>query len=301
MAITYLHARPGLSWDAWIEAHAGRAERVYADLHHPESLARVSRFQGLHRVSEHFVGVLDPIRHPLGLVEALAEALRQVEGDAVILGPQYRGQPVGRQLLSAVLSVLRPDRILVPEGPADFDLWPIGPETVELPAAFPEIVQVAQRRARWLELIDTGEDHELPLDTLTVIGSRLGSGHRLPVAGLHGLAPGAQWVELCTGVALVVSREPVDDGAVGQILDHLGASRLNVVDPMAYSGLICSLTRASGEDFALGMIEEIDFRRGIVRVRAKAPAPAPVKFLKIGLFRIDSSGRELGPVTAWSV
>ena len=170
--------------------------------------------------------------------------------------------------------------------------------TVDLGEVLPESAVLAQRRARWLEMLEGCEEHELSLDDVSLYGCRLGSGERLRGEPFDSLG---EHVELCGPVLHVVSRDEPDDAAVGEALTLSHARRMNLVSPDAYSGLVCSFARGAGEDFGIGTIKSFDFGSRTAVFLNNAVAPAPVHSVRVGSVRIDDTGKETGEARPWTV
>ncbi|MBS1704227.1 MAG: hypothetical protein JST40_00020 [Armatimonadetes bacterium] len=305
MARTLLAGHPQCNWSEWIQDELGSRQFVSLAVNSPQpnSLARVALHEGDKTLAYRFVGSTDPLRNPIAILSGLHELLQMAEDDTPVLSFEYRPQPVLRQLLEGVVTLCQPTKILIPESvDYGYDLWPIGPEEIALPQAFPDLVRTAQRRARWIELLENSTDHELDLSQVKLTGARIGSGKVIAVSGLSQLGfEDILWAEVLGGIGLVVIRKPIDEERISELLNYLHVSRVQFVEPNAYSGRLCSFARADGEDFAMGVIEEMDFKRQIIKIRAQAIAPAPAKVLKLGLTTIDSSGRELHEPQPWAV
>jgi polynucleotide 5'-kinase involved in rRNA processing len=189
--------------------------------------------------------------------------------------------------------------VLVPEGSQFLhEPWLAPSRPVHLPEALPESARTAQRRARWLEMLEGCTEHTLQLDHIGLYGIRLGSGRRLHGSpfeslGLH--------TEVYGNTLLVVSDRDLDERTVGDALNLAHATKLNLVSPRAYDGLLCSFVRGSGEDFGIGVVQSIDFEARTATFLNNAVAPAPVRNVRIGSLRIDSTGKESGDTKPWAV
>ena len=92
-----------------------------------------------------------------------------------------------------------------------------------------------------------------------------------------------------------------EESDVSAALDYTGCTRAHFVAPGMYRNILCSFARQSGEDFGVGIITEIDWQSMRAQALCTAVAPAPLRILRIGALRVDSSGRELGEVRPWQV
>lgn len=304
MPRTLLIGTPEFTWREWLKEHLNGRDLLILDPAEPTcSLGRVALVRHEKVVEWRFVGTVDPGRSPLELLAGATSLAGELRDDAVIQIFPYRPQPLLRQLAMMLAQALMPTEILCPSSSAmPMHDWPIGPHSVSLQPAFPEMVQAAQRRAAWLKMLEDSHEHLIPMDQICLSGTRLGSGKRvstkeLQSAGLSNVA----WAEKCGGVLLIISKQHFDEKQVSTALNVTGASKAMVVDPLQVSGRVCSLARADGSDIGMGMIEELDFVQGAFRVSAVAIPPAPAKILKIGSMTIDSTGRELGDSKPWSL
>lgn len=305
MPTTVLIGSPETSWREWLDSERGKRDLIVAD---PADTtfgtpAALSLYRGKKCVKWVFVGSLDGAKNPIAMVSGLAELMHEAGGDALILFPKFRAAPVARQLLTAMAQVAKPDQILMPtEGEVPAEGWPVGPEPVDLVPEFPPMVQAAQRRARWLEMLERTHDHEALIQNVAIQGARLGSGIPLTTdqrerLGIEGLV----WAEICGPALLLICKQTIDEDELGRALDLTHCSKAFVVDSLAYSGKICSFAKQSGEDYGMGLIEELDFARGLILVRCDAVPPSPVRIIKLGLLRVESGGKELGEDKPWAV
>ncbi len=305
MAGTLLIGNPNTSWREWLKEHRGNRDLICLDPSDPVhgTPTRFSVFKKSRPVFVRFYGSLDPSRFPHVLLATLAQALQIAEPDALVQLFPYRATPLLRHTLMLVAQVMQPDQILIAEGTEiDQSGFPIGPESVELEKAFLPMVQDAQRKAQWLKLVEDCDDHDIDLATLSIEGTRLGSGVRLneeekKKVGLED----ALHVEKIGGSLFIVSEDDPEDRAVAHAQDMTGTHRANFVSPHLFEGLLCSFARQSGEDFGMGLIDRIDWLNRRASILCTAVAPAPVRILRLGSLRIDTAGRELGEVRPWQV
>lgn len=290
MGRTLLVGHPDFTWREWLK---GRDFVCLdpADADHGPA-CRVFAFESGKVRWWRFVGSTDPARNPIALV-ASALSAGSAPGPQIFEMFALRPSPVVRQLALEIAQALRPDEVLVPQNSGLESLpWPVGAQPVESAAAFPRVVVEAQRRARWLELLESGETHVVDLAQVPVIGARLGSGVRGQEEG---------WVEACGPVLHVVRDTEPDPDTVASLMDRHHCTRLSFVTPQSYVGLACSLADSLGEDIGQGIIEKFEPEANTMTLRATAVAPAPVRLLKLGSLRIDSSGRELPELKPWQL
>lgn len=296
MPRTLLVAHPKTTWRDWLKENQGKRDLLVLDpsLADHTAPARAYRYHEGKVREWRLVGTTDPQRNPLGLLAAAAELAPLCSPDALILTFPLRLTPVLRQIAHALATILQPQEVLVPEGSRlERQGWPVGADTIELPAAFPPLVRDAQRRARWIELIESTEHHQIELADVTLQGARLGSGTRLAHKDF------AEYGEVSGGVLHVVSDNRLEDDQVARAMDLAHASKISIVSPSSYQGLLCSFAHQNGDDFGYGIVESFDPERYVMRVRNTAVPPAPVRILKLGNIRLQENGQELPPLPPW--
>jgi polynucleotide 5'-kinase involved in rRNA processing len=205
-------------------------------------------------------------------------------------------------MLQLCAQCLQPDAIFIDARvPLSREGWPVGPTDIDLPAAFPEVVRVAQRRAHWLAHLEKCEAHQVDIDTVMIEGARLGSGTRVNPEKLNHSGLHASYAEVCGQTLFIITPNAPDEHTIARALSLTHTSRAVLCDAAAYEGLVCSFARQNGEDFGFGMIQTIDFERLTAQMLCDAVPPAPVRTLRIGSLKIDDSGRELGESRPWQV
>ncbi len=300
---TLLIGGPAASWRAW-ERENVRGDLLVLDpadaTYGPPAVLRLVR--GERPVWTRLYGSLDPRRAPHVLVAALAEGIARAGDDLTVRLLAFRSTPLLRQTVGLVASVLRPDRILVAEGTdLDLDGFPLGPEIVAVEPGFPPMVQEAMRKAQWMKMLEACAPHEIDLRTVTLEGTRLGSGRPLTIeerrrAGLEG----AVHVE-GTGRALLIVADRPDERMVARALDVTHSAKAVLVDPRGYEGIVLSFVRPNGEEFGHGRVERIDWEAMTLHAVCTAVPPVPVQILRLGSLRLDAKGVERGETKPWAV
>ncbi|MCB8933183.1 MAG: hypothetical protein M9921_12705 [Fimbriimonadaceae bacterium] len=304
MGRTLLAGDSNTAWREWLKHH-GDADLVHLDPSdaHFGPAGRLLRVRSGKVVGWRFYGSLDARRAPHLLVAGAAELLAEAGPDAVVQLFPLRRSPLLRQLALLLDDLVAPERILTPEGAGVETLgWSIGPESVARESAFPEMVRHAQRKAQWLRMLEEGTVAEVPLATLSIRGARLGSGHPIPRTDLDALGlVHVSHAELCGKTLLLVAETEPDDASVARALDRCHAQTLHRVPPGAYAGLLAALGRDRGEPLAIGRVETIDFRHGVVRVRSTMQEGAGARTLLLGGVRLDEDGNEGPELRPWQV
>jgi len=249
-----------------------------------------------------FYGALDPLRAPHSLLAAAAELLREMGEDGFVRLFPWRRSPLARETALLVDRLVRPARILCADPDALSESgWTVGPEATEPNRGFPPVVVQAQRRAHWYALLDQSELREIPLADTVLLGARIGSGIRLPLSEVEGCGVRALWAERCGPTLYLVCKEGPDQDAILRATSVFECSRAQVVSPDQFEGLVCGLSRLNGDDFALGVLQSIDFASGVLRLWTDAVPPLSAPVVKLGGLRLGAKGVELGELKPWQV
>lgn len=305
MPRTLLVGSPNVSWRQWIADSASAPNVLCLD---PADTdyglpARLTLYTG-DRVSKwRFLGSLHASRSPHSLLLSLHELMKDAPDRLLIQLFPYRPSPLLRQLAIQVAQAIQPTRIVLTDDLAiDARGWPIGPEVIEAPKGYPPMVRHAQRKARWLKLIDDCEPHEIRLREVGLEGARLGSGTEIDRSQYGKLSlENALRVEVCGASLLVVTDEYPNDGQIARALDITHCSKAHVVNASSFEHLVCAFSDDTGHEFGFGMIDRIDFRAEIAYIRSTAIPGTPVRIVKLGGLKVDPDGRELGEAKPWEV
>ncbi len=301
--VTALLGSPIHRWTPWLADHLGSRDLLVLDPMDAQfgPPARAVLMRGQEPLAWRLVGSLDASRQPLALARATAEMLPKAQRELVVQLPNYRPQPVVRQLLQALLAIVRPDEILVPQD-SDIEMegWGMGPETVPLTPALPPMVETARRRSRWIEAQEHNALHEVALDQTVLLDARIGCGEsvRLPKEPL--LDP-ILYAEKSGSQLYGISVESLPENAAARAMQHTHTLRFHNVLESDFEHLVCALVRQNGEPLGLGMIERAEFARGRFLVRSQAIPGGVATSLQLGCLRVDGEGKELGEIKPWSV
>lgn len=302
--LTLLIGKPESSWNDWLAKNHRSRPLVVLNPAEPTlaPTGTIARFQGDKPVERRFFGSLDLQRSPHSMIEIAVTLAKKAGPDAIFQFAPYRPSPLAHQTLHILCQLLlaeHPGEILIAEGtPCTTSGFPVGPQIVATEAAFPTVVQAAQRRAQWIAFFERAELQEVDLKRVAIVGGRLGSGEPLP---LNALPKGAAHGERTGSGLFLIARDPLDDNAVTHALDHFHLARVHIAQAEDYANLFVGFTRENGEDFALGVIESIDFERMVAKVISDAVPPAPVRILKLGSIKVTSDGVLQPEIKPWSL
>ncbi|HTQ11049.1 MAG TPA: hypothetical protein VMI31_13365, partial [Fimbriimonadaceae bacterium] len=303
MGRTLLLSSSTHSWREWLKEHRGQRDLICLDPGDPAQNppGKLTLFRGSKPLLWRFYGSLEVSRAPHVIIFALARMLEAAGPDPIVQLFPMRSAPLMRQAAALCAQLVQPEEIFAPKNAGlELEGYPVGPEEIEIESAFPQMVQQAQRKAQWLKLIESCEDHAVELTRVAIEGARLGSGKPvhpdlIAKAGLQA----AMHAEVAGGTLLLVTDDEPSEQAMSRALDVFHAARGAVASPSAYDNLLCSFARQNGEDFGIGIVRSIDFEARIARIACTAVAPAPVRILRLGGLRIDPAGRELGEAKPW--
>ena len=287
----------------WLKEHRSSRDLLCLDPADPDSgpPGRIALYREEKCQAWGFIGSLSALRAPQMLLAALERLLPELSEDAIIELFPYRPSPLRLQLARLCAQILRPEAILV-DRRAQLEKagWPVPVEEIELPDGPPASVQSGHRKARWLQMIDDCEPHEIDLLHVGIDGLRLGSGVPIPIENLrkYGFADPLH-AEVAGSSLLVISEGPVSDVEVSRALDSTHTSKAHIVTPRHYENLLCSFARENGEDFGMGHIVQIRFPERVAIVHCTAVPETPVALLRVGSLRVDAEGRELGELKPW--
>ncbi|MBS1719951.1 MAG: hypothetical protein JST35_05860 [Armatimonadetes bacterium] len=291
----------GVQWKSWLRECIAKGEGLVC-LDPAEATqtcpGRFWRNEGGKLVGSRFFGSLQAMSAPH--VVLLAAATLVQPGDTVLL-PPYRPSPLGFQSLLLLIELLRPERVIVADGtPIDVDHLPCLAEHVEVESAFPLAIQISQRKAQWMKLIDESTPHEELLTNLTLEGVRLGSGELIRPTEAHGVGlRDALRVEVQGSTLFIIQDGEIEDSLASRALDHFHCQRLLVAPPDRYARRLAALAKASNEEICMAILDRIDFEVGVVHLLSPAEKPVPVKTLRVGALGVGPTGNELGELKPW--
>lgn len=301
MKRTVLVGHPSISWRPWIKDNRGDRDLLCLD---PADAtfgqpATLTLFRGDRHLYQRFYGSLDPSRAPHVLFAALVEALAHSDRDLLIQLFVYRVTPLLRQTLHLMLQHINADEVFIPDVLREG--LPEAKVLIDIDKSFPNLVQIAQRKAQWLDLLERCEDHVVDLNECRLEGARLGSGHRLGLSQREKLGLDRAYAETIGTSLFIVSEDEYDERTISRAMDFTHSNRVSIASPELYHGALCAFSKASGEDFGFGIIDHIDFEKMKAFVRCTAIPPVPVPILRIGTLRIDDQGVEHGELKPWQI
>lgn len=285
---------PRWSWKAWLEKN--RKQRPVLTFDPAVLPARITLNKGERLAGWRFVGTTSAPRNPIAIMGA-SIALANEAGDDWIGFLFDPGQNlVLNQLAVEMAQALRVTHVLVPKGSRlETHGWPVGAEPVELEDGYPPMVREAQRRAQWLEVFQSSQDHTVELGSVHVMGARLGAGTPVPMPDPGALA----WRY---GANLhVVSPRAFTQAESERLAAQHQAKQVSHATPEDYVDLVCSLADQEGRDLGIGTVQGLDLATGAIHLRNTAVSPAHPQFLKIGTTKVDPKGRETGETKPWSL
>ena len=284
------------SWTNWIQE---RSFPVTLDL--CPSSARLGP-PGCVRVLRHgettawgYVGSTQMIRSPLRAIQVVHRLHPTGVDGGVVLLEIAQNSPVVRELHRTITQFFPFASILAPEGGlVNLEGWPIGPETVELPPELPQVALQAQRRSRWIELLDSSNEIEVDLRRIDAFGSRFRSGQTITV-------PTVLYAELNGSTLYLVAENSPEEAELLRLMDKVGAMRSHVTRPTDFEGVIVSFAHENGMDFVLGRVKSLDLASLRATIQIPAESLSSARSVFFGLIRIDEKGREMPEHAPWTL
>ncbi len=303
--MTLLIGSPNVSWRQWIVDQNPHPNVLCLD---PADTdfglpARLTLYTGDRPSRWRFIGSLSAQRSPNTVLHALIDLLKDAPEDTIVQLFPYRPSPLLRQLAIQIAQIVKPSRIVMTDDVAtDRHGWPTGPEIIPAPKGYPPMVRHAQRKARWLKLIEDCDMHEVRLRDIAIEGARVGSGTMLDPNQYARLSlEHATRIEVCGASLLIITDEYPNDGQIARALDVTHCSKAHVVNESSYQHLVCAFADDAGHEFGFGMIDRVDFKAEIAHVRSTAVPGTPIRILKLGGLKVDPDGREIGEAKPWEV
>lgn len=259
-----------------------------------------------------FIGSLTPSQDPLAVMEALAWALdRSSDGDLVVEWPVQNPTSLHVHVSRVVTDVLRPGLCVAigvqdPHGllqlKPDCKVESREPETAPLRSKAGLSVR---QKAAWATAFSEAHTHEVSLETVGIMGARLGSGVRLEPSELAELRDlgflSAHYGEVAHNVLYVVTPGWPGEETISQALRHFGCATLVACDPQDFAGIVCGLEDRNGTCFAVGLLVRVDFERSTLILRSPAEAPLPVHRVRFGRTRLGEGYQPIGELKPWQV
>lgn len=260
-----------------------------------------------------FVGATSPAERPIEYVAAARKLADLASGSAIVadIGGFVEGA-LARRVIWSLVELLSPTDVVALQ--RSQELMPIlaplertGSARVHR-AAVPDVISRkspvyrANRRAlRWAAYFRAAAAHEYALETTALVGTCLGSGEPLPphlVRYLNGeLAPSASVLhaELAGRQLHLVLNRPVAPTSPlwASIQRDLRVSSISTSVDAVLRWLLVGLEAAPGRMLGLGVIQQVDYGRGVLTVQTPVRTPAAARLLRLGLARVTLAGEEL--------
>lgn len=301
---TLLIPSPGQSCRDWLADNRGTRDLIVLDPAETAwgAPARLWLIQNDRPTAWRFYGSLEPMRSPHVLASTLATWMGLAR-KPILQFPPLRLTPLARQVALVLAELFRPDQLVVGSEDIGSLPWPIGPEVIALGLDYPEVVKHAQRKAKWLQLLEGTHQFELSFSSMAIEGARFGSGERMPARQLEAIGlTESDYVEASGGTALVISESLGSDEAIlSRVMNVTHTHRVQLVNPAEYEGLLCAFARDRGDDFGFGRIRELNIRQGTLVIDSTAIPPINVPMVRLGSLVVDQNGNERAEHKPWSL
>jgi polynucleotide 5'-hydroxyl-kinase GRC3/NOL9 len=261
-----------------------------------------------------FIGATSPEGHLLATtvgVWRLVEEARSAGSEVLLVdtsGLVYGG--AARELKFQKIRLLRPDYLVALQrgGEIEHLLLPherSGVRVVRLLVSDQALrhsreQRQAFRQRRFREYFRGAVPQEISLDRVVIYGLPLGTGNRMDFRELNRLS------RMLDAIVIYGERSPdilflVVEGGCGRdrifsVKEEFGVREVLVVERADLPSLLLGLNDSRQFTLGLGILQEIDFRAGRLRVVTPLPHLGEVSQVAFGSLRVDPSGTELGKV-----
>jgi polynucleotide 5'-hydroxyl-kinase GRC3/NOL9 len=262
-----------------------------------------------------FVGATNPVGRLLDVVvgaRRLADEARHRGAELVIVDTSglIRGA-VALKLKLAKLEVLQPTVVLALRRGRELDpvlrLVPTACRAAVVSLPVPDVVRPklphlrrARRAARFAQYLKEARLHEIDRHRVLTTDGWLFTGRPLDLPLLRA-ATGALGVEVIhgeqtpDGVRLVTRGAP--PGATRASLQELfGGRRVAFTPATVFQNLLVGLLEEGGRLAEIGLLQNIDFARGLLRILSPLRSEGALRVVRYGRLRLRADGTEIGPV-----
>jgi polynucleotide 5'-hydroxyl-kinase GRC3/NOL9 len=262
-----------------------------------------------------FVGSTSPIGLLLEYVGAIRRTLDASRAPVTVIdtGGLISGV-AGRRLHQALLDTLRPAHIVTLQRKSELagvlGVYRQAPADALIQLPVPACIgakapayRAMRRGTQFAAYFADAKTHLFTFDQVRFANSWLGSGTPVPghiLKYLNETLAGTARVyygEIAgPHLGLMVSRGiRADLPGVGVALKQLRAEQMTASVAPRWKHLLVGL-EAQGRMLGMGIVESLDFRRRTLGVLTPLRAPGAASTIRIGLFRVQPDGKELGPV-----
>ncbi len=275
-------------------------------------------FAQVRKVEAFFVGSTSPaglMHRVLVGVKALLDRAAEYEADCIvintdgwILGREARELKMGMIMLArpnVVVAIQKSNEVEPIIRPFEGQRWL---QVIRLVA--PQVIRVrtleerrVQRESMYLKYFEGGRVIKLPLSKAHFMYSELGSTfpYTPPEVSKVLAELGVKPLYVGAGADLLVLVVPRDERRVREIREKLkewGVGKVvRVIREGDERGLIVGLYDSAGSFLGLGLVQEIDYRRGFIRILSKAEGD--VALIKLGRIKLDEKFSERAKTEPW--
>lgn len=266
----------------------------------------------------HFIGATSPVGHLLEIVTGatrLVEHARKLGADLLIVNTSGIVTGPGRALKTAKIRLLAPSHIvsIAPEAETEPILAPLrgraAPVVYRLKPSSRALRRDAEERRRRRECqfaayFREAQTNRADLRELVLQGTVWRSGE--PLAGVNlsyarsVLGTKVLWGERTPDGAFFIVEGAPDRSGEAALAETFGGD-IKVVESCLLENLLVGLIDREGEDMAMGIIKQVDFKQQLVTLISPRIEPERLAGLRLGTMRLRPDGTELGalPTSTW--
>jgi polynucleotide 5'-hydroxyl-kinase GRC3/NOL9 len=262
-----------------------------------------------------FVGSTTPVGRMLDVVvgaRRLADEARRRGAELIVVDTSgLVSGAVALRLKLAKLEVLQPATVLALRRGRELDpvlrLVPAACHARLVSMPVPEAVQPklpglrrARRAARFLQYLKEARLHEIDTRRVLTADGWLFTGRPLtpPVleAAAAGLGVQALHGEQTPDGIHLVTRGAGPRGTRAVLPDLFGSRRIVCTPAITFQNLLVGLLEEGGRLAEIGILQNVDFARGLLRVLSPLRSEGALHVLRYGRLRLRPDGTEIGPV-----
>jgi polynucleotide 5'-hydroxyl-kinase GRC3/NOL9 len=262
-----------------------------------------------------FVGATTPVGRMLDVVvgaRRMADEARRRGAEIIIVDTSglVRGA-VALRLKLAKLEVLQPSTILALRRGRELDpvlrLVPAACRAGLVTLPVPETVRPkppglrrARRAAHFLQYLKEARLHEIDTQRVLTADGWLFTGRPLAPGVLKAAAAGLG-LEVLHGEQTpdgihLVTRGAASRGRRAILPDLFGSRRITCTPATVFQNLLVGLLEEGGRLAEIGILQNVDFARGLLRVLSPLRSEGALRVLRYGRLRLRPDGTEIGPV-----
>lgn len=238
-----------------------------------------------------FIGTLNPLHNPMLFLESMIRLSQKISEDYIIEFPFWQNQYLYHQMLKTTCEVIQPTEIYIDEKirlPSNLSYLNV--QKISFDEGPTDTFLKTKRRSFWSQFFNEATLLEIHLNEVYLEGSRIGSGQYLNPLQFN---PSVVYAEILGTKLFVITQNPLTYDQQKKILDQAGALRIIEIPVSNYSGLVCNVLEKYLLNVDLSVIQKIDFSTRTIYLLVLEPFPSHLKYIQLGILRLNNVGKEL--------